>query len=146
MCFNPLPKVESIEGIAERMRGLNSDQRRLATERVGADLQLIEQYLASPKCGSMAEAEMRKFETKDSVDASVGFVSVAAGVMLATQVVRDEMGSRLAASGAGNTVRFSFLNPTKFGFSNHLMRPDCDCAKARTTSFQTLWPDAAKSD
>jgi len=77
------------------------------------NLQAIEEHLDHPECGQLGQQEIAKFVLDPRQDWSVGFVSVAAGVLLAAKFVQAEIaGLDMAFSPSkGNALRFSFLKP-----------------------------------
>ena len=68
------------------------------------DAQAVEECLANSKCGELGERELAKFLLGNQTnDWSAGFVSVAAGILLATQLV------------IGKDLRVYFKNPGRTG-------------------------------
>jgi molybdopterin/thiamine biosynthesis adenylyltransferase len=144
MCFNkPEPAGKTIEEIAGELKKLGPEERRARAEAAGADWQSIEAYLANPRCGHLGEAEIVKFRG-EAVDWSVGFVSVAAGTLLAAQLLKYALLGRAAFPEAkGNSLRFSFLNPGP-RWSQHRRREDCVCAGDGRADFEALWRAEAR--
>lgn len=141
MCFNPLSRLGTTDEIAERFRNLpRKEQEATALER-GLSLEEIFRYLASPKCGSPGESELKKFaEAEQGPRPSVGFVSVGAGVILAAQVLKYSFGGISAfPQNLGNSVRFSFLQPSQIRWTMHQRSKDCDCFTKGQSVFQRLW-------
>lgn len=141
MCSNPLPKVDSIEKIAMRFKGLAPEEQQAQAQQRGVDLDLVLAYLASPKCGALAENELRKFtDIERSPRASVGFVSVGAGVVLAAQLLKYAREGRSAfPAELGNSIRFNFLNPSRFVWTKHRRRDECECSNRGQSSYCRLW-------
>lgn len=138
-CHNPPePKGPPVEEIAARLRRLPRDERRALAEKCGADWDAVEKYIADPRCGKLGETEIEKF-TAGNPDWSVGFVSTASGVMLATQVVKFAMmGPAAFPPTLGNTLRFSFLNPRPT-WSMHRRHGSCDCGVKGRRAYDHLW-------
>ncbi len=141
MCFNPLPKVSSIEEAAARFKGLTSEEQKNQAKQFGIDLDSILQYLDSPECGSIAENELRKFaDAERAPRASVGFVSVGAGVVLAVQLVKYAREGRSTFSvDLGNSIRFNFLEPSRFRWSKHRRKDKCECSNRGRDTYHRLW-------
>lgn len=142
MCSNPIePAIPSIEAIANELRRLTHQGRHAWAEEHGADLQILEDYLSNPRCGHLGEQEIAKFGNEDrGTDWSVGFVSVAAGTLLAAQLVKHSLlGSTAFPSNLGNTLRFNFLNPRP-QWSKHCRRNKCECITNGKSDYGLLWP------
>ncbi len=94
MCSNPITAtLMTIEGAAESLRGVPLRERREMLIARGLDADVIEQYLNDPKCGELGERELTKFmEHGGNPEWSVGFVSVAAGTLLAAQLMKFAIG------------------------------------------------------
>lgn len=139
MCFNrPEPAAQTIEEIAAELRRLPPEERRARAEARGADWRALEEYLASPRCGHLGEAEIARFRG-EAIDWSVGFVSVAAGTLLAAQLLKYALVGRASfPEEMGNSLRFSFLNPGP-RWTKHLRRPDCTCAGPGRADYELLW-------
>lgn len=141
MCSNPLPKVDSIEEIAMRFKGLTLEEQESRAAQSGIDLDCVLKYLASPKCGSLAEEELRKFANAElGSQPSVGFVSAGAGIVLAAQLLKYALlGRSVFPTDLGNTIRFNFLNPTRFRWSKHKRKEECECASRGLDCYRRLW-------
>ena len=84
-CNHPVPSF-SLEEFIQELRVLSFSERcdrYLAHELEPRVQAAIEEYLVDPICGRVAEAELRRLGVDGTSDWSVGFVSSAAGIMLA---------------------------------------------------------------
>ena len=135
-CFNrPEPAGPSNNEIAAELRALPQEERCARAEARGANWQALEAYLANPKCGRLGAAEISKFRD-EAVDWSVGFLSVAAGTLLAAQLLRYALIGRAAFPiDKGNALRFNFFNPAP-RWTKHARRAECDCARRRAGRFR----------
>jgi molybdopterin/thiamine biosynthesis adenylyltransferase len=142
-CFNrPEPAGPSNNDIVAELRALPPDERRARADSHGADWAALEAYLADPKCGRLGEAEITKFRD-EAVDWSVGFVSVAAGTVLAAQLLKYAILGRGAfPEEKGNSLRFNFFNPALL-WTKHLRRSECDCARDGRADYERLWRSRA---
>ncbi len=138
-CFNrPEPAGASQSEIVAELRALPPDERRARAEARDADWQALEAYLADPKCGRLGAAEVSKFRD-EAVDWSVGFVSVAAGTLLAAQLLKFALMGRAAFPiDKGNSLRFNFFNPAP-RWAKHARRPECDCTGHGRADYESLW-------
>lgn len=141
-CFNRAePAGPSNSEIVAELRALPPEERRARAEARGADWRVLEAYLADPKCGRLGEAEVAKFR-EEAVDWSVGFVSVAAGTVLAAQLLKYAvLGPAAFPQDQGNSLRFNFFNPAP-RWTKHLRREGCDCTGAGREDYERLWGGA----
>ena len=119
---------------------MTPDQRRRTATQAGLNLDAIEEYLSRPECGKLGEGEIAKFVLDPRHDWSVGFVSVASGVLLAAKLVQSEIAGLDAAfpPSRGQALRFSFLNPEPF-ITQHPRKESCDCSSKGKSCYQRLW-------
>src|ERR1019366_7910014 len=93
-CFNPV--VERNERVRERMAEAQAmtpdEQVRFFTE-LSIDPASATAYLQNPGCGKLTEKDLDRFAAGVPM-MSVGFVSVAAGVLLAAQLLRLVLAGR----------------------------------------------------
>lgn len=88
-CHNPAePDGEKIRLLQAKLRAMPPHQRRgfLLEHDLPADA--IEAYLSAPECGKVGEAELREFALKGSPQFSVSFVSMMAGVLMASALLK----------------------------------------------------------
>jgi hypothetical protein len=138
MCFNPQEAAESIEAAAKRFAAMPLEEQHKAASSLGLDAERMRAYAAQPKCGSPAEADLLKFSAgSQQPDASVGFVSVAAGVLLAATVLRDQM--QEAIQSPEHRINFSFLRPKTFRRYGHRRSTSCICSTDGKLAYRTLW-------
>jgi molybdopterin/thiamine biosynthesis adenylyltransferase len=86
-CYNKPEEPPTIEERGGRLKDLNEEDLKRLCKKMGADIDRVKQYLTNPVCGSLGEMEMQKFESTE-IDASVGFVSVAAGVTMVAKLYK----------------------------------------------------------
>lgn len=141
-CANPLDVAGStIEEVASQLRNMSVAERRLVLEARGVDAAEVERYLNDPRCGEIGERELSKFcMSQGHHDWSVGFVSVAAGVLLGAQLIKVAASGTAIAfpKGEGNTLRFNFLRagPRR---SIHQRSERCVCASVGRQDWESLW-------
>ncbi len=140
-CSNPIELDQrTIEGETDRWKKMTPSERRQIAEQKGLNLQAIETHLDQPECGQLGQQEIAKFVLDPRRDWSVGFVSVAAGVLLAAKTVQSEIAGLDAAFPVlrGQALRFSFLNPGP-AISRHQRSEKCNCREKGKSSHQRLW-------
>lgn len=93
-CYHPVPASIPTGELREMLVGMSLEQRLEWYRRYDASVESIdamELYLKDPDCGTLGEAELAKLGLEGETDWSVGFVSVASGVILAAQLIRIAM-------------------------------------------------------
>jgi hypothetical protein len=89
-CFNPVERDgERIRILEHRLRMMQPDERGRFLRNNGLNVEAVEEYLASAKCGALGEAALRDFATHPPPEFSAGFVSLAAGLLLAAALLRS---------------------------------------------------------
>jgi len=118
-CFNPRERDgERIRVLESRLRNMPPEERGCFLRGHGFDVSAVEEYLSSAKCGSLGEAALRDFATLPPPEFSAGFVSLGAGLLLATTLLQNavfsEAGPRRRAMTTLNFLNGGFLD-TGFG-------------------------------
>ena len=89
-CFNPAEKDgEKIRALEDQLRKMPAEERRVYLTTRGLDAVAIDQYLAGAPCGGLGEAALRDFVTSPPAEFSAGFVSLGAGLLLASALLRS---------------------------------------------------------
>ena len=124
------------------MRPLDAEARRAWYAEHGAtsdERAAIEEYLDAPTCSGPGEADLGRLGVQGRVDWAVGFVSVAAGVMLASRFIRMTMRGVEAELACGSEERLLF-------WADELLRsraqrlPDCpSCGGLLSEQWEELW-------
>lgn len=144
-CSNPLPAVPEVEVVAARLRQLAPAARSEECARRGVDPNLVDEYLRRPECGTLGEEEIRKFRDAGPKDWSVGFVSVAAGTLLAAKLLQRGLGQDPFQTQNGHSYSFNFRYPG----GRWYMRPrraECECSGHGLEMYRALWgPDRGQA-
>lgn len=107
-CHNPAEREgDRIQGLRTQLREMSPQERRAFLENSGVSAEAIEAELTKPTCGSVGEAQINQMALKRTPEFSVGFVSLAAGLMLFSQLCRFALGPSNLKPGM---TSFSFLN------------------------------------
>jgi len=144
-CNHPVPPFD-LETFVEELRGLPSPDRLARYEVWGLQPAMqaaIDEYLFNPTCGQAAEAELRRLGVDGTTDWSVGFVSAAAGIMLAALFVRCGHGGVATAVGGLPERRLIFLGSQELSRSHAVRKancPVCGSAKVRRR-YRQRWKD-----
>jgi molybdopterin/thiamine biosynthesis adenylyltransferase len=139
MCGNPLPVDSwSVDEQANALRAMTSVARQRLAEARGADAATVEAYLNDESCGHLGLAEIKKFRiAPDEAEWSVGFVSVAAGVLLAVETIRT-VGFGVSGSDTGAAHRFTF-GSVSGRTTAHRRRRGCECLTSGLKRFKENW-------
>ena len=137
-CFNPV--VERNKRVRERMAqalAMKPDEQARFFTELNIDPANATAYLQNPSCGKLTEKDLDRFAAGEPM-MSVGFVSVAAGVLLAAQLLRLVHSGRSALTAGGAVVTVNFYRP---GIRCLRSSPEagCDCAQRRLTDWSRLW-------
>lgn len=138
MCFNPQENIELIEVAAKRFAALPLEDQHKVASSLGLDAEGMRTYAKQPKCGSPAEADLLKFSAgSQQPDASVGFVSVAAGVLLVATVLRDQI--KEAIQSPEHRINYSFLRPKALRHYIHRRNTSCICNTDGKFAYRAYW-------
>jgi hypothetical protein len=123
-CHNPPENDgEKIRNLESTLRAMDKDDRRTYLQDHGLSVEAIEDYLQSPTCGKVGESELRAHATQLGQQFSVGFVSLGAGVLLASELFKrllfpdDHIGQQ-------SMTIINFLNG-KIGSADLSIDPNC---------------------
>lgn len=147
-CNHPVPTF-SLEDFVEKLQGISPGDRLACYEAWGLPPPIqaaIDEYLYSPSCGQAAEAELRRLGVEGTTDWSVGFVSAAAGVMLAAYFARCAIHGVITVVDNYPERRLIFLGAQEFSRSRAQRKPDCPvCGNPdRRQRFTTRWRSHAR--
>lgn len=146
MCGNPLPVDSwSVDKQATALRGMTKVERQRLAEAKGADAANVEAYLDDERCGHLGVAEIKKFRlAPGDAEWSVGFVSVAAGALLAVETIRT-IGFGVPGSDTGAAHRFTFGSNSS-RTTAHRRRQGCECLTSGLTRFKENWPGRKEAE
>jgi hypothetical protein len=124
-CYNPAERDgEKIRALESRLRTMPRAECREFLAAHGVDVMAVEDYLAHPQCGGLGEAAIRDLATRSTGEFSVGFVSLAAGVLLAAALLQNSVFSANKPI-RRDMVTLNFLNG-KLGESQLAADPNCE--------------------
>lgn len=142
-CRHPIPSVRPTEDLRELLLPMTPDDLRKWFDKHDADKMEraeIEEYLRNPNCGVLGQAMLAKLGREGETEWSVGFVSVAAGVLLASIFLRSVL------EGTGVVIEngpeyFAWFYLAGLGTSQALRKLDCEvCGSADKQSiFNSLF-------
>jgi molybdopterin/thiamine biosynthesis adenylyltransferase len=147
-CRHRTPRQLGVEKLTEQLRSLGTEERRSWYDEHGASAQVraaIEEYLSDPTCAGPGAADLAKLGVQGRVDWAVGFVSAAAGVLLAARFIRTTIRGVDAELEDGSEARLFFWT-AELRNSKATRVPDCPtCGVASQSSWFDLWDREADS-
>jgi hypothetical protein len=109
-CFNPVEKDgEKIRALESQLRKMPTLERGEFLTSRGLDASSIEEYLSGAQCGGLGEAALRDYVVRPPAEFSAGFVSLGAGLLLASAVLRNTIFTADSAP-RGDMTTLNFLN------------------------------------
>ena len=138
--FNADALIQELRDMTPEGRSAVYDQRGLSQH----DRAAIDEYLEDPECDVVGAAELRRMGVEGAAEWSVGFVSAAAGVMLAAYYLRCVMEGAIAVVGAAAERRLIFLGAQELIRSGAVRKADCELCSSQATKehFAALWSGA----
>lgn len=140
-CRNPLrdPR-KALAAFVENLRTLSEDERRSKVSAIGLSADEVEKALSEPTCSSVGLKQLADYvERAGPPNFSVGFTSVAAGIMLAAHLIRYSLdGIDVLRHTAGGSAFFYFLRP---GLRRIYQgrNPSCDCVTHGRVIYRSQW-------
>lgn len=147
-CSHRTPVQLSVKKQADGLRALTREARQSWYHEHGASAReqaSIEEYLSDPRCAGPGEADLARLGVQGRVDWAVGFVSAAAGVILAARFIRAVVMGVEAEIADGSELRYLFWSDELlFSYARRLAGcPVCDTLKPEWLS---LWASARRED
>jgi molybdopterin/thiamine biosynthesis adenylyltransferase len=138
-CHNPLQSRNAIvQARIAALHLLQGEQRASYGRELGLSEKDVDLLLAPGGCGTLSEADLDRFAA-GTPEMSVGFVSTAAGVLLAAQFLRYLYLGAAAATDGGTMAVATFarakLRSLRKGQDNA-----CDCTSLLLSRWRKLWP------
>jgi len=143
-CRHLAPQRVKVEEVSERLRSLSPSERETWYREYGASTQeraAVDAYLDAddPTCATPGAADLARLGLHGRVDWAVGFVSVAAGVILAARFIRTAILGPEAESTGGSEWRLFFWRD-ELDIHQARRRPDCPiCGGQLSEAWQALW-------
>ena len=131
-CFNPRERDgEKIRALESKLRNMQLEERSRFLIEKGLDSAAVEEYLSSAKCGLLGEAALREFATRMPTDFSVGFVSLGAGLLLASALLR----STVFLESSPHRAEMTTLNFLNGGLLDSVLAADDACERKCQSRF-----------
>ena len=100
---------EAMRAIERQLRAMRHPERASFLTEHGLEVAIVEEYINDSQCGHLGRAALMDFVSTPPPQFSVGFVSLASGVLLAASVFRKLLSGETIPHASGMTT-FNFLN------------------------------------
>jgi len=140
-CTHRTPQQLGVEERAEELRSVGREGRKQWYESHGASLReqaSIEEYLDNPHCAGLGEADLARLGIQGEVDWAVGFVSTAAGVILAARFIRAALLGAPKEIEEGSEWRYLFWSDELL-VSRAKRLPACPVCDELNEEWRSLW-------
>jgi molybdopterin/thiamine biosynthesis adenylyltransferase len=142
-CHNPIPAFDQVlDGLRRELEPLSTEQRTellLSRGIESRDIESALRYLENPNCGELGETVLKKFADDGAPAFAVGFVSVAAGLLLARHWIRYALyGSTGVTPGNRHYLTINFFNG-RFLWHEEAARDSCHCLDGGRERWRALW-------
>lgn len=137
-CHNPIrSRNATVRQRIELLQTMSDEQRRAFCEAHEVDPETVARVLAPSACGRLSEGDLSRFAA-DSPEMSVGFVSVAAGVLTVVQLLRVIACGSEAALKPGSMVVATFA---RAGLRSLRVGRDqsCECDQTAVHRWRNVW-------
>jgi molybdopterin/thiamine biosynthesis adenylyltransferase len=143
-CNHPIPIAPATEELQAELSSMTAEQRSAWYDRHDAsprERAAVEEQLLKPGCGTIGAEMLARLIREGPTDWSVGFVSVAAGVMLSSVYLHCLMDGVLPAIVNGSEY-FAWFTKPSLGRSFARRKPACNlCGNASEHDRYNLrWP------
>lgn len=140
-CRHRTPQQVGVEALAEQLRSFTPEERRAWYGEYGATPQArasIDEYLTDPSCAGPGAADLAKLGLSGRVDWAVGFVSAAAGIMLASRFIRASLVGVEAETARGSEMRLLFW-VSELRTTRAQRAVDCPVCREVPPEWAALW-------
>ena len=127
-CYNRDPGDTADDDLRQIFQSLTQEQQLSLVESSGADLDEAIEWSLSGKCGTSGERVRDALRISDDEQHSfaVPFVSVAAGTMLAAEVIKEELNRSVPLNTQYQRATLQFFRPEQsLGAKKYLRDPRC---------------------
>jgi hypothetical protein len=113
-CYNPPETDVPTEVRREQLRGMSETELESFAAQIDRSPALVRRWALEGGCSEVADTALRHMRAQDEPPSmfAVGFVSCLAGVLLASELVKEHLGRPSALDDTRQTAKFQFWNPT----------------------------------
>lgn len=138
-CFNPAEDRDAIiQQNLETLSKMTPIEREEWCRRHEITPSDLERMRAPHECGKLNEADLDRF-AKGPPEMSVGFVSVAAGILLSAKLIQLLALGADSAVSSGHVVAATFSRPG-MRYRNAGRDSNCDCQTTLRQRWNRIWP------
>jgi ThiF family len=112
-CYNPPETDVPTDVRREQLRGLSEAELEEFAAGIGYEPVLVRRWATQGGCSELADAALEQMRGQDEPPSmfAVGFVSVLAGVLLASELIKEQFGRTCPLDDTHQTAKFQFWNP-----------------------------------
>lgn len=139
-CYNPLrDSRQELQRLVSQLQSMLPDERATWIQERNLDIKEIEVALSDPGCASVGMKQLADYvDRPGSPNFSVGFTSVAAGVILAAQFIKLAIKKSAFPPEVGCSHFFYFLNPGN-RWIHQAANSSCDCGSTGKEFYKRTW-------
>lgn len=137
-CFNPIEdRNETLKRNRKELERMSAEEKLAWCQERQISTEQLASFLAPPECGKLSEADLERF-AKGLPEMSVGFVSMAAGISLVTQLIRICV---LGIDNATSNGHLSTLTFARTGMRQRKIGPqaNCSCISRIRRQWHQMW-------
>lgn len=141
-CYNPPEALPSDTDIRERLRASDPEKIARLAEEAGVSEADATDWIETGRCGLSGERLLHLLRRRDDdpTEFAVGFVSVLAGAMLASETVKDVLGLQVPLNNAFPRAVYQFQNPNASTNRTGPFARDPSCPKCDpSTEAAKIW-------
>ncbi len=111
-CYNPPEYLASDEELVALLKKVTEEQFAQFCKDANVSVQNGKAWVATPKCGQEGERLLSVLRERDAAPGvfAVGFTSVFAGTLLASEFIKDYVGASVALNGTQNRAVVQFFD------------------------------------
>lgn len=142
-CYNDVPPVaENAARAQQEIALVDTADRRTHSIRLGIpeeDVDAVLRLIDNPKCGELGRVALLKFAEGGPPAFSVGFVSVAAGILVARNWIRMRvLGAAKVSVLDAHYLNLNFYNG-RMSWTEQRPRSTCTCMKLGRQQWRRMW-------
>jgi ThiF family len=134
-CYNPPEALPADHELAARMKNGTLEELKDLADQAGVSMEAALNWLNTEKCGEEGARLLQVLRDRDGGGGrfAVGFTSVLAGVLLATEFIKDSAGYKTSLDGINNHAVFQFFETLSDANESSYVARDQSCPACGAT-------------